>query len=130
MTFSLSNFTFRFFEVSRSPQRAATKHDLDLLEEKIMAKTAAVIATIAALSTQLTKVNAEINGKIAKLEEAIRNQDEVSPEVEAALNDLKAKVQGLDDIVPDQAQEPTPEPTPTPTPEPAPAPSTDTPATP
>lgn len=53
------------------------------------------------IGTQLSKANTEITGKISDLENAINNQDNVSPEVTAALESLKSSSQKLDDIVPD-----------------------------
>lgn len=56
---------------------------------------------LAALKEQTEKSNTEIVDKIAALEQAIVDAGTVSPSVEAALLDLKASVQTVDDIVPD-----------------------------
>jgi hypothetical protein len=61
---------------------------------------AEALTAIQAVGTQLQKAQAEIVQKITDLEAALANAN-LSPEAEAALADLKAKAQGLDDIVPD-----------------------------
>lgn len=48
---------------------------------------------------QLDKSKAEIVGKIATLESAIANSGNTTPEVDAALADLKTSTQAQDDIV-------------------------------
>ena len=50
------------------------------------------------LKAQVDKVKTEIQSDLDKLAEAIANQGNVSPEVEAALSDLKASVQSADDL--------------------------------
>ena len=63
---------------------------------------------LGAINAQLTKSFGEIRQKISDLESAItNNQDNLSPESQAALDALKATAQQLDDIVPDA---PAPEP--------------------
>jgi len=57
---------------------------------------------LAALQAQVDKANGEILQKIADLEAAIAAAGNVTPEVQAALDALKASVQSVDDIVPDQ----------------------------
>lgn len=52
---------------------------------------------------QLEKSKVEIVDKIATLEAAVSSAGTVTPEVEAALADLKSSVQAQDDIVPDVA---------------------------
>jgi hypothetical protein len=52
------------------------------------------------LATQLDKASAEILGKIAELETALL-ESEVPDEAAVLIEDLKAKAQALDDIVPD-----------------------------
>ena len=64
-------------------------------------KVSELAGQFATMSAQLDKVQAEILAKIAELEAALTNVD-VPAEAEAALNEIKAKVQGMDDIVPDQ----------------------------
>jgi chromosome segregation ATPase len=58
------------------------------------------LAAIQAVGTQLEKAQAEIVAKLEELTAALSNAN-LSPEAEAALADLKAKAQALDDIVPD-----------------------------
>lgn len=65
-----------------------------------------LLAQLQGLKTQADKAKAEVIAKIAALEEAINNAGTTTPEVDAALTDLKASVQGLDDLNPDA--EPTP----------------------
>jgi chromosome segregation ATPase len=58
-------------------------------------------AQLTALQTQTEKAKAEIISKIADLEGALDAADDVTPEVQAAFDALKASVQGVDDIVAD-----------------------------
>lgn len=69
--------------------------------------------TQAELAQQLTdaaaeavKSKAEIVAKISDLETAITNAGNTSPEVDAALANLKDAVKGIDDLVPDAPTEP------------------------
>ncbi len=67
-----------------------------------MAKTQAELAEeIRQSNTQTRKGIDEVLGKIKNLEDIIANGAEVSPELEAAVADLKVSTQALDDIVPD-----------------------------
>lgn len=71
---------------------------------------AELLAQLQALKSQNEKAKVEITGKIATLETAIANQGQTTPEVDAALADLKQSIQGTDDIVPDTpVEEPAPE---------------------
>jgi len=54
-----------------------------------------------ALKDQLAKAKTEIIDKLTALGDALEAADDVSPEVQAAFDDLKAAVQAQDDIVPD-----------------------------
>lgn len=63
------------------------------------------------MKAQNEKAKAEIVGKISALETALANAGTKSPEVTAALLDLKGSIQGTDDIVADPVPEPAPEPT-------------------
>ena len=56
---------------------------------------------LTALQTQTEKAKAEIISKIADLEGALDAADDVTPEVQAAFDALKASVKGVDDIVAD-----------------------------
>lgn len=73
----------------------------------IMSTQQELAAQLTGLKDQLGKVAGEITGKIASLEEAVRNAGNTTPEVDQALADLRTTVQQLDDIVPD-APAPTP----------------------
>lgn len=53
------------------------------------------------LQTQTDKAKAEVLGKIAELEAAIAAAGSTTAEVDTALANLKASVQGVDDIIPD-----------------------------
>jgi chromosome segregation ATPase len=77
-------------------------------EHKILKKLNQIImeqselaAQLTALQTQTEKAKAEILAKIADLEGALDAADDVTPEVQAAFDALKASVQGVDDIVAD-----------------------------
>jgi hypothetical protein len=66
-----------------------------------MSSQAELAASLDALAAQAEKAHDEIVTKIAALEDALANAGSTSPEVDAALEALKAQVQGLDDIEPD-----------------------------
>lgn len=68
----------------------------------IMANQAEHAAELRALKEQNDKARAEVLAKIAALELAI---GQTTPEVDAALANLKASVQTDDDIVPDELPE-------------------------
>ncbi len=82
----------------------ATKHDIKL----ILMNQAQELAALQAITSQLGKVNDEIQSKLKALQDAI-DAGTVSPEVEAAVTGLTTAAQKLDDIVPDA---PTTPPTP------------------
>jgi hypothetical protein len=76
-------------------------------------KLALIMATQAELAQELRDVKeqndksrAEILDKIADLEQAVIDAGNVTPEVQTALDELKASVQTDDDIVPDEQEEP------------------------
>lgn len=69
--------------------------------EKIMASQAELAQALTDLGTQLDKTQGEIVAEVSKLEDAINAGGATSPEVDAALASLKAKVQSLDDLNPD-----------------------------
>jgi hypothetical protein len=78
-------------------------------KELIMATQAEIAAGLTAASAALTKIGQETTttlDKVRALEEQINNGN-VSPELQAAFDDLKAQVQRVDDMVPDAI--PTPE---------------------
>jgi len=66
-----------------------------------------VAATLVSVSNELAKARGEILGKIDELTAALANVS-LPPEAEAALTELAAQAQALDDIVPD-APMPAPE---------------------
>ena len=63
-----------------------------------MASQSEIAAQLTALSTQLDKALAEIQAEIQKLTDAVAAAGASSPEVDAALQTLKDKVQALDDL--------------------------------
>jgi len=71
-------------------------------EEEIMAKLNELATTLAALDAQLGKAKDEIIAKIAELQAALTDV-ELPADAQAALDSLTAKVQALDDVVPDAA---------------------------
>jgi type II secretory pathway component PulF len=92
--------------VSGAVQNITKKGLLKLLiqqGEKIMATQAEVTAELVALKDQNEKAKVEILAKLAALEAASANAGQSTPEEDAALADLKASIQGTDDIVPDAA---------------------------
>lgn len=74
-------------------------------KEVIMASQAEVAAGLATASAQLQKIGAESTTTLEKvrvLEDQIANGN-VSPELQAAFDDLKVQLQKVDDLVPDAA---------------------------
>jgi hypothetical protein len=67
----------------------------------VMVSQAEHAAALAALKDQVVKTRAETLEKIAKLEEAVANSGNTSPEVDEALAALKTAVQAADDDIPD-----------------------------
>lgn len=61
------------------------------------------------ITAQNEKARVEILGKISELETALENAGSTSPEVDEALDALKASVQTDDDLNPDAEPEPTEE---------------------
>lgn len=66
-----------------------------------MATQAELEALLTGVATQLSKASGEIVAKIGDLEVAIANAGNTTPEVDAAVANLKTIAQALDDIVPD-----------------------------
>ena len=69
-----------------------------------MATQAELAASLAVVSAQVTKIGVETSAtlaKVAELEAALANAGNTSPEVDAALEALKAQVQVVDDLVVD-----------------------------
>lgn len=82
------------------PRNSFKKQVLTKLNQIIMTQ-AELAASITAVKDQLTKASGEINDKITALTTALDNAGAVTPEVQEAIDGLKAAAQGLDDIVPD-----------------------------
>ena len=75
------------------------------LQERIMATQAELAQQLTALGVQLGKIGSESSATLAKvsaLEEALANAGNVTPELQAAFDAVKAQVQLVDDLVPDQ----------------------------
>lgn len=89
--------------------------EINLINQNLvkMAKTQAEMAAdMNLVSEQLTKVAGESKqtlDKVKELEDALSNQENVSPELQTAFDNLKAQVLVVDDLIPDA---PTTEPTP------------------
>ena len=79
-----------------NPFTPATKADII----QIIMNQTEELAALKGLSTQLSKVNDEVQAKLKALQDAI-DSGTVSPEVQAAVAELTAAVQKVDDIVPD-----------------------------
>jgi hypothetical protein len=77
---------------------------IDFLTEKtkiILMTQAEELQLLRDLKAQNEKAKAEILAKIQALEDAIANGGATTPEIDAALADLKTSIQSTDDIVPD-----------------------------
>lgn len=68
------------------------------LEKIIMASNAELQQALTDIGNQADKAKAEIVQRIAALEEALANAGNTTPEVDAAVEALKGKVQALDDL--------------------------------
>lgn len=71
------------------------------LLEKIMATQAELAQQLTDIRNQLQKASGEIQARVAALEAAIAAAGNTSPAVDAALADVKAIAQALDDLNPD-----------------------------
>ena len=95
----LSEWGFRF------AHSLATKEDLKNIERKIMATQEEVTAALVAAKQQVDKIGTETRTLLTRITELlaqIANQgDSVTPELQAAVDDLKAQLQVVDDLVPD-----------------------------
>jgi|GEM_PF-2014124 len=76
--------------------------------EEILMKLSELSTAVSEVSAQLTKVRGEILDKLAALEDALIDV-ELPEDATAALFDLRANAQTLDDIVPDIVPEPGPD---------------------
>jgi len=77
---------------------------------EIMTTQTELVVELGLIKDQLLKASAEIVAHVQALEVAVANSGAVTPEVQAAVDALKAVAQGLDDLNPDPV--PTPVPTP------------------
>jgi len=68
---------------------------------KIMGAQSDAAQKLTDFTTQLGKAKTEILTKIQELQDAAANADNVSPELQTAIDNLTPAVQALDDIVPD-----------------------------
>lgn len=72
--------------------------------ERIMTTQTELAQQLAGITTQLDKIATESSAtlqKVADLEAALANSGNVTPELQAAFDALKAQVQIVDDLVPD-----------------------------
>lgn len=84
--------------------QAATKQDLQQTKEAIMAKQADITAALNETAARVTKLGTETRtllDKIEKLQAAVDNLDNASPELEAAAKSLADQVAIVDELVPD-----------------------------
>jgi hypothetical protein len=84
-------------DVLRAFSKSFTTH-FHHLERTIMASNAELQQSLTDLGNQLDKAKGEIVQKIADLEAAVAAGGGSTPEVDAALEALKGKVQALDDL--------------------------------
>ena len=85
--------------------------------KEILMKVSEIANAVTSVSTQLTKVQAEVLTRLNDLENALIDV-ELPEDAVTAINGLRTQAQALDDIVPDVVVEPTPEPVVEPAPEP------------
>lgn len=78
-----------------------TQRRLFHILEVIMATQAELAQSLVDLKNQMVKVKNEIDTKIQALTDALNNAGATTPEVDAALADLKSTLQSLDDETPD-----------------------------
>lgn len=70
---------------------------IKLQNHKILMTQQELAQQLDALTTQTTKIKAEVQALL----DAIANAGNVSPEVQTAVDNLKAAIQGVDDLNPD-----------------------------
>lgn len=97
----------REVRAARSGQHHATKHDLEKMEGRIMAKISSLAAQLTAIAAQADKSKAEIVAAVDTLTkkvsdlEALLDDADTTPEIDAALEAVKTAVQAVDDLNPD-----------------------------
>lgn len=86
------------------PGNALLLAQLTIIQQElktIMTTQVQTAADLLAVKAQLSKAAGEIVGKISSLEAALAAAGATTPEVDAAVADLKTLAQALDDVVPD-----------------------------
>lgn len=83
---------------------APAKHWLTQLEKRIMATQAELAAELRAMKEQNDKAFAEQEDALKKLQEALDLAGSTTPEVDEALEGLRASIQRDDDANPDAEQ--------------------------
>lgn len=84
-----------------------TREALESIHQKlntIMATQAELAAQLNEVTTQVGKIKTETQAtltKVSELEAALANQDNVSPELQTAFDNLKAQVIAVDELIPD-----------------------------
>jgi hypothetical protein len=78
----------------------ATVADVKQTKQEVLMKVSELADKLTALDTQLGKAQAEINAEIDALKAALNNV-EIPAAAQAAIDNLSAKVQALDDLNPD-----------------------------
>lgn len=102
--------TWLTVSLGRSAHEALSQ-SLVSMETRIMSKLNELTGALSAVNEQLSKAKTEIVARIDTLERALTATDlDLPEEVVAALVDLKATAQALDDLNPDPAPAPTDEP--------------------
>jgi len=96
------NFSSLFCNCPRNIE--STLNGLTTLLGQIIMKLDGLKQALDNTKAQLLKASSEIQTKIENLEIELQNQD-TTPEVDTALEELKAVAQQLDDIVPDAVVE-------------------------
>lgn len=89
-------------QLIRQPVQPTPLDIFQLLKETYM-KVSEAFAVLKETRDQLIKAKGEILGKISQLENA---DGELTPEQSAVIADLRATVQGVDDIIPDDPGSP------------------------
>lgn len=88
---------------------AALVNDLQQLENRIMSKISELAGTLQEVTQHVAKIGSEVAGvktRLAEVETQLANLDEVPPDLQAAVEALKAQVQSVDDLIPDAVVEP------------------------
>lgn len=81
----------------------ATKQDLNALEERSMAKLSQLAGQLNASADHLKKIETEVRSLLDKIDQLTKaaSDADVPADVQAALDNLNAKAQAVDDLVPD-----------------------------